>query len=387
MKTSKGFTVIELLIVIAIIAVIASLLIPAVQAAREAARRSQCVNNLKQLALGCLNHESALKVLPTAGWGPIGMGHPDAGTGITQPGGWLYNIMPYIEESALYKSQGGLTGTPLQSAAIATAMTPLKVMYCPSRRPVQTYPQLTWLPNIKADTMTLVNSVLGTAQAVLVYDASATSKSASLASGLTSVARSDYAGNGYHYDQYPMSTDPFKTFIRTFTGLGPSNSGEYQAAQYLSNTTTAEQLKKQLVDPAVDPEYTLGHRSGIFAYLQTISVDQITDGASNTYLCGEKYINVEHYADGQDPGDDWCGYTGYDWEMVRFTDPSIGPPCQDSTGILNGKLFGSAHPTVCNMAFCDGSVHSISYGISAAVHDQLGNRNDGAAIDMSLVNP
>ena len=111
-KSVRGFTLVELLVVIAIIGILISLLLPAVQAAREAARRAQCVNNLKQLALGCLNCESAIKALPASGWIGICLGHPDAGVGMQQPGGWLFNIMPYIEESTLYKAQQGLTGTP-----------------------------------------------------------------------------------------------------------------------------------------------------------------------------------------------------------------------------------------------------------------------------------
>ena len=90
-----GFTLVELLVVIAIIAMLVTLLLPAVQAAREAARLTQCTNHIKQLALGCLNHESAHGFLPSDGWGYRWVGDPDLGFGKTQPGGWAFAEISY----------------------------------------------------------------------------------------------------------------------------------------------------------------------------------------------------------------------------------------------------------------------------------------------------
>lgn len=100
MKRTRGFTLVELLVVIAIIGILVGLLLPAVQAAREAARRMQCSNNLKQLALALHNYESANKKFP------IGFRDTVATNGKFFDGGWSWaaGILPYIEQTALYNT-------------------------------------------------------------------------------------------------------------------------------------------------------------------------------------------------------------------------------------------------------------------------------------------
>ena len=101
-RRRRAFTLVELLVVITIIGILIALLLPAVQQAREAARRAQCSNNLKQASLAMLQHEEKYKFLPTGGWGWFWVGLPDRGMGKTQPGGWLYCILPFIEQQPLY---------------------------------------------------------------------------------------------------------------------------------------------------------------------------------------------------------------------------------------------------------------------------------------------
>ena len=96
----RGFTLIELLVVIAIIAVLIGLLLPAVQSAREAARRSQCVNNLKQIVLAVMNYESTHGVLPPA----CSDTTVPAGTGVQNDFSMKGRVLPYLEQSAAYNS-------------------------------------------------------------------------------------------------------------------------------------------------------------------------------------------------------------------------------------------------------------------------------------------
>jgi len=114
-RNKRGFTLIELLVVIAIIAVLIALLLPAVQQAREAARRTQCKNNLKQLGLAMFNYESNHNRFPMGSfvpWGKTGGG--DCHMEITGPFGpnWAVNLLPYVEQSALYQSMNPFVVPP-----------------------------------------------------------------------------------------------------------------------------------------------------------------------------------------------------------------------------------------------------------------------------------
>jgi prepilin-type processing-associated H-X9-DG protein len=121
---------------------------------------------------------------------------------------------------------------------------------------------------------------------------------------------------------------------------------------------------------------------GICYQRSRIRIADITDGASNTYLIGEKYLDPDHYYTGLCYCDDQPMLGSDDLDLVGWTNDL---PYQDSPGYGNVISFGSAHATSVNMGFCDGSVRMINYSIDATVHRCLGSRNDDQAIDAKKV--
>ncbi|MEO9590583.1 DUF1559 domain-containing protein [Rhodopirellula bahusiensis] len=132
-----GFTLIELLVSISIIGILVGMLIPAVQTAREMARKTQCSNHLKQLCTAAMLHEGSLGHLPSGGWGKSWAGIGGLGSGPDQPGGWIVQVLPYVEQASL-QQLGGFQLTD-ESANGKRLATPIAVLHCPSRRGAELY--------------------------------------------------------------------------------------------------------------------------------------------------------------------------------------------------------------------------------------------------------
>jgi prepilin-type N-terminal cleavage/methylation domain-containing protein len=355
---SHGFTLVELLVVIAIIGILVGLLLPAVQAAREAARRAQCENHLKQIGLGFLSHESTHKILPGAGWSPWYVGDPMFGAGRKQPGGWMYQILPFIEEQALYDMPGDGQKTVVtkqqKDAAVIMQQTPVAVFNCPSRRPAKAYS----VSDLTQPLWTPINS-----------------------STMTAVARGDYAAN---------SGD-------SVTGPGNSKTAGWKLkGQETADDETDDvyRTSQQIPLEWAFPSYTATEpvvkwpdakeESGVNFFGAEIKLKQITDGTSKTYMVGEKFLDPDAYDSNGNTngGDNHSYFQGFDWDVNRWAS-SDSPPLPDTPGLNVFTEFGSAHPAIWQAVMCDGSVRALSYDIEINVHRHFGNRFDGQVIPNS----
>jgi prepilin-type N-terminal cleavage/methylation domain-containing protein/prepilin-type processing-associated H-X9-DG protein len=340
--SKSAFTLVELLVVITIIGILIALLLPAVQAAREAARRMRCQNNLKQLALGCLGHESATGRMPTNGWGFLWTGDADRGNDWRQPGCWLYNILPYIEQQPLYELGMGMTpwNGPEKEAANGLRMTTaLDAFYCPTRRPATLFPfDTNGLPMRNATTP-------------------------------AAVGHSDYAGNA--------GTNYSVVWWGSYGGSGEEGPASPDVVDNPPGQMTATGRAAF--------SWAAQASNGVMYCGSMIRMADIGDGASSTYLIGEKYVDPDYYATAEDKGDSGDAFQGDNEDSVRWGRYPDMPPLPDTPGygIWNMGPFGSAHSGGFMMAFCDGAVQFVNFTVDLKTHENLCNRNDGTPIDAS----
>jgi prepilin-type N-terminal cleavage/methylation domain-containing protein len=287
-----AFTLIELLVVIAIVAILIGLLLPAVQKVREAAARTACMNNLKQIGLAVVNHHDTLGFLPHCGQGweyPPSYWAPGSPMmGIQQTCGWLFQILPYLEENNVWS---GANCSSVTEAIIQAIGAPIKTYSCPARGGQRVITAPSWYGP----------------------------------SGAYAHAMTDYAGSDF---------DNTGAIVYCAQGVGP-----------------------------------------------TITLMQITDGASNTMLGGEKRLDPMCYSAGIMEYDDNEGYSsGWDWDVLCF---SYVQPTSDLQVLGQGQgygAFGGPHVAGFMAVFCDGSVRLISYSVPVSTLELICNKNDGFPI-------
>ena len=331
----RGMTLVELLVVIAIIVLLMALLLPAVQSVRETARRTRCSNNVKQLTLAGVAHLEAQGFLPSGGWGWWWVGDADRGFGWSQPGGWVYSSLPYLEQMAVFNLPGDGNANSItdqqRQGAVQMVRTPLPTINCPSRRKGRRFP--------KPVDGTYIGRNAGRNP-----------------SDDNTVARSCYAANGGHTGNAGLIDVP-----------GPAEGVSLDSPQPFGGNTTAYR------------EGSFAELSGLVYGCSEIRPDDVADGFSTTYLLGERYIDGNHYETGATGSDNETWVTGTNNDMIR----SGGwAPKQDVAGWNNGGalIFGGPHAASFSMGLADGAVRWIRYDIDPTVHRSLSHRSDGAVI-------
>jgi prepilin-type N-terminal cleavage/methylation domain-containing protein/prepilin-type processing-associated H-X9-DG protein len=339
-----GFTLVELLVVIAIIGILVALLLPAIQAAREAARRTECKNHLKQICLAISNFESAKKSFPTGGaifYPKLELYLDNGGNpyGPTQQGlGWAFQILPYLEEGSTYSIK---KQSDIQQILVPT-------YYCPSRRS----------PTRNSDTSAK------DANAVLMDYAAATPWGIDRTTNTVPTRDRDafWQINFAQRSLVPSNKDWFGIIARTPIWKDESSGSNPPFQDSGSSRPT--------------------------------TVAKVTDGLSNTLLISEKTVNPTFY-EGGTPSDDRGWSDGWDPDVMRCT---CDPPLSDAQAAttldafgqpygseLDAYNFGAAHTGGFNAAFGDGSVRTINYDVDPNVFDHIGDRRDGEVVDQSQI--
>jgi prepilin-type N-terminal cleavage/methylation domain-containing protein len=377
-----AFTLVELLVVIAIIGILVALLLPAIQAARESARRTECQNHLRNIGLGVLSHVDTLKVFPTGGSkylrkvpAPVFELEQNIENGKLQGTkkqglGWGFQILPFIEETAAHRIRNTID---LQQVVV-------EIYVCPSRRP----PKTTYSPEFDGivahmDYAGAVPCTHTTPARTVRYDP--TIGVPLTANAITNLHRSFGGGNGASTTFFPPDNAIYDGVIvrAVWRWTGMDTATGKQIGLWSRNVT-------QLVKPA-----------------------KIVDGTSKTLMIAEKYVRSDNYDGGGNHYSDDRGWIdGWDTDQMRSTcfvpvgdgdaigygtlqnyfADDFGPAGYGPfpTGLYNVLHYGSAHPSTINSVFADGSVHSISFDVDVLVFNGLGTRDGEEALDLSGVN-
>jgi len=284
------------------------------------------------MGLSMHSHHSAIRHLPTDGWGFAWTGDADQGSGRTQPGNWLFNILPYIEQNATYDMGSGLIGTAKLDAHRDRMGMPLPHINCPSRRPAAAvkYP---------SGALSFIN-----------------------ASRPEKVTRSDYAANGGDVEVSPSKPELPKWIS------GPPNNDAGPASLTAGKSQLAMQTFKE-------KEYAA---NGLFFPGSVLSFKSVTDGTSKTLLIGEKMVSrkSKYTLHSGVRGDNEAALIGSNGDNTRWT--GFSPASDyDENPENSGIVFGSAHPGIFGTVFCDGSTRFLSNGIGPEVFRSIGHRSDG----------
>ena len=325
-KRSRGaFTLVELLVVIAIIGILVALLLPAVQSAREAARRLQCSNNIKQLAVAFATHEQQQRFFPSGGWGYAWVGDPNGYFGRTQPGGWIFSILPYIEQTTLYSMGNNQSQSP-NSTNDQRIQTALPVFACPTRRTAQPWPS----------------------SCCNMYNADNTATK----------AKTDYAVNMGDTQQEVIWYNMPSTLSQGTDSYAWPDTSLITGISYIRS-----ELVMARITDGLSNTLEIGEK-----YINPFNYENGGDGGDDWSMYTGQQDDIYRTA--------WCSN--------NTTNPAQGclGPAQDVPGV-GSSSFGSAHLAACNFAMCDGSVRSIAYSVNIEVFRRLCNRADGLTIDPS----